>query len=372
MIRCILVFLLALLCGAEPMPQPLSLNAPSKVEAYRQVRVNAVGNIAGAALVWDVSPEDKADMEEMPGGKMVFTAPPGVYRIKCRAIRLKDGAATADCARATVEISPPPGNAPPAPGPVVPPRGGKADPAAATTRLSVGNSGCTATIMFPRRPDGKWDVLTASHCTGEKGGKGKIRLKDGRSLNVTVAARSRTPDITWLVTDDSSLDDLPYAILAGSAPEPGTKIWHNGYGVDKPGNREEGAVVSGPGSDGMLTMRLSVSSGDSGGGIFRVDNGELVSCVCCTSAMARFGEMHGGSCVAAAKLRPKSSADDTLASSRPVHFLPPPRRPVLPPLRPRVLPQLRPRLWRPAASQAQLVADAATVAIRCLTSPLRW
>lgn len=370
--RCIMVFCLALLMGPEPMPTPLKLTGPDKVEAYRQVRMTATGDLVGAALVWDVSPEENADIQELPGGQMVFTGPPGTYRVKVRAIRLKDGTTTADCARSVVEIAPPKGAAPPTTPPVLPPRTPKLDPAAATTRLRVGSSGCTATIMHPRRPDGKWDVLTASHCTGEPGGKGTITLKDGRKLAVTVTVRSRGPDITWMATDDASLDDLPSAVLAATAPAPGTKIWHNGYGIDKPGNREEGVVVSGPGDNGMLTMRLSVSSGDSGGGIFRVDNGELVSAVCCTSSMARIGTMHGGSSVAAAKLRPKSTAEGThdLIEVQRIIVLPPRPRP-RPWWRPRPYSAL-PRQWR---GIARIVADARAAAratADLMTSPLRW
>jgi hypothetical protein len=53
-----------------------------------------------------------------------------------------------------------------------------------------------------------------------------------------------------------------------------------GYGVDKPGNKETGHMVSGPDGNGQLRMNLSVSSGDSGSGTIRADTGELVAVVC--------------------------------------------------------------------------------------------
>jgi len=179
-----------------------------------------------------------------------------------------------------------------------------ANPEAATGQLRFGNAGCTATVMYPRRSDGRWEILTAAHCTGGVGSKGSIKLKDGRTIAVTVAVRDQKCDVSWLVTDDATLTELPYAKLAVGDPAVGVSIWHMGYGVDKPGNKETGAVVRGPDSKGQLEMTLSVSSGDSGSGIFRSDNGELIAVVCCTSSMGRPGSMWGGSATSAARLRP--------------------------------------------------------------------
>jgi hypothetical protein len=117
--------------------------------------------------------------------------------------------------------------------------------------------------------------------------------------------------VAWCVTDDE-IADLPYALIAAKNPEPGTAIWHMGYGVDKPGNREDGTVDERENAQGQLRMSLSVSSGDSGGGIFRSDTNELISVVCCTSGMGRKVSMWGCSTEIAQKTRPRGAeADET-------------------------------------------------------------
>jgi hypothetical protein len=201
---------------------------------------------------------------------------------------------------------PPPKKKDPEPPPTDPKA--KADPVAATGRIQFGNAGCTATVMWPRRPDGKWDVLTAAHCTSRGvGSRGVLYLKDGRRLGVTVTARATGADISWLVTDDS-IADMPFAVLASADPPSGTRVWHMGYGVDNPGNREEGEVL-GRTSEGQMAMRLSVSSGDSGSGVFRADTGELIATVCCTTGLAQRVTMYGGSAETAARLRPRGTSD---------------------------------------------------------------
>jgi len=136
-----------------------------------------------------------------------------------------------------------------------------------------------------------------------------MTLKDGRSLGLRVVAHHRTPDVAWCVTDEE-IADLPYALIAAKNPEPGTPIWHMGYGVDRPGNREDGVIAEGENAQGQLRMILSVSSGDSGGGIFRADTNELVSVVCCTSGMGRRVSMWGCSAEVAQKTRPKATDDE--------------------------------------------------------------
>jgi hypothetical protein len=164
-------------------------------------------------------------------------------------------------------------------------------------------------VIGPRRPDGRWDVLTAAHCVSGVGQRGTLTLKDGRTLGLRVVAHHRTPDVAWCVTEEE-VADLPYALIAAKNPEPGTPIWHMGYGVDRPGNREDGTVVEGENGQGQLRMSLSVSSGDSGGGIFRSDTNELVSVVCCTSGMGRRVSMWGCSAEVAQRTRPKGTDDD--------------------------------------------------------------
>lgn len=289
----LLLFLLS-----APAWGQLKITGEAKVKANRMVRLTATGMAEGAALVWDVSDEDRCDVEES-GNRLLLVAPPGTYKVKVRALTVKDGKTAAETARVTVVVE---AEQPPVPPP--PPKKA-ADPVQATCKLRFGNSGCTATVVAPRRADGRWEALTASHCTGEVGSKGRITLKDGRSFTVTVVARNRSADLSWLVTDEAP-EDMPHALLATSNPTAGVKVWHQGYGVDRPGNRESGNVQGGPSATGQLAFKLSVSSGDSGGGIFREDTGELVAAVCCTTGMGRQVTMFGGSCTTAIAMRPKS------------------------------------------------------------------
>jgi hypothetical protein len=211
---------------------------------------------------------------------------------------------------------PPQPPAPPKPEPK-PPEGGKFDPVNALGRIRFGNAGCTATVIGPRRPDGRWDVLTAAHCVSGVGARGTMTLKDGRSLGLRVVAHHRTPDVAWCVTDDV-IADLPYALIAPKNPEPGTAIWHMGYGVDKPGNREDGTVAQAENGQGQLRMILSVSSGDSGGGIFRADTNELVSVVCCTSGMAQKVSMWGASTDVIRRTRPTTADAEEVWMPHPI------------------------------------------------------
>lgn len=95
-----------------------------KIDQHKIVRLRAAGDVAGAALIWDVSDEEKIDSEDQPKtGRFLFAAPPGTYRVKLRAIRIdKEGLPIVETARATVVIGdgkPIPPNPPP--GPPTPP-----------------------------------------------------------------------------------------------------------------------------------------------------------------------------------------------------------------------------------------------------------
>jgi hypothetical protein len=67
--------------------------------------------------------------------------------------------------------------------------------AAALGRIQFGNAGCTATIIGPRRADGRYDVLTASHCVSTIGQHGTMRLLDGRTVGLLVQAIDRTSTV---------------------------------------------------------------------------------------------------------------------------------------------------------------------------------
>jgi len=104
----------------------------------------------------------------------------------------------------------------------------------------------------------------------------------------------KTSDHAWGATDASDAN-YPHALLADATPPVGTKIWHAGYGVDVPANREDGTITAGRDSNGQIRMRLSVSSGDSGGGIVIDSNGRVVSNVCCTSGRGQMADVWGAS-----------------------------------------------------------------------------
>jgi hypothetical protein len=282
----------------------------TKITPHRMAILSPKGTPDGAGVDWDVSPDDKAHVEQR-GKELFIVAPPGKYRVTLRSITVEMG--VVQIARCKVEVEfegstptlppipipVPPTPTPPTPAP--PKDGEKANPAKALGRLRVGSAGCTATVIGPRRPDGRWDILTASHCL-DSARTGTVTMQDGKVYRVTKTAQDAKADICWLVTDDV-IETLPFALLAKETPKADVAVWHSGYGVDRPGNREEGTVL---GVDGLqLRINLNVSSGDSGGGIFRTDTGELVACVCCTRSRAAKTTMWGGHSVRALEMRPR-------------------------------------------------------------------
>jgi hypothetical protein len=266
-----------------------------RVRVGRLARIEAV---SASPVRW-INLHDDLDLIPDSSGKyaMLLGVKAGQYKIAAYT-GSKDGPSEPVYCIIIVEA----GAAPPAPKPNV-------DQArAATVRIRFGNAGCTATIIGPRRADGKWDLLTAAHCMRSAGAKGTVMLADGSSLAVVAMQRSTSADLAWLVTESADRDELPFAMLDSADAPPGTVIWHCGFGIDKPGNKETGRVLDGPDANGQLRMELSVSSGDSGSGIFRSDNGQLVAVVCCTSGMARVANVWGGAASAALRLRPSAKA----------------------------------------------------------------
>lgn len=306
--------IVALVCTAlAARAEPVRIAGETKYPPHALVRLKADGVDPKAALLWRVYPGTGVQRASSPRGVLEFAAPPGAYEVELLAITGGEGGAlSVEEARVAVEIAAcgPKPDPRPDPKPDPKPDGTKPDAAAALGKVRFGNAGCTATVIGPRRPDGKWDVLTAAHCVTGEGQRGTMALKDGRNLAITVVAHHKTPDVCWCVTDEA-VEKMPFAVIAEKNPEVGTAVWHMGYGVDRPGNREDGSISEAENGDGQLRMTLSVSSGDSGGGIFRADTNELVSVVCCTSGMARKVSMWGGSAESARRTRPKvATAED--------------------------------------------------------------
>lgn len=174
----------------------------------------------------------------------------------------------------------PPPELPPPPRPAP-----RVDAVQATARYSSGGVGCTCTILGPTPRKGYVAVLTANHCVGRVGRTFVVTLKDGRRFEAICIAVDREADCALGVikTDDV----LPYAKIAATDPEPGTKLWQAGYGVGKPEKRYDGSVEKVGAA--QTQMRIRFFSGDSGGGIFRDDTNELVSVVCCTNGPQGWG-----------------------------------------------------------------------------------
>lgn len=182
----------------------------------------------------------------------------------------------------------PPDAAPITPAPAQP------DPLGAIIRISRPGTGCSATIIGPKRIDGRYWVLSAAHCCRETGERWTGRLRDGRTVGLVVVSIDREPDVAWMLTDVDG-HGYPFALLADSTPPVGTRVWHAGYGVDKPANREDGAVTGAENAEGQVEYRLSVSSGDSGGGIIMDGAGRVLSPVCCTTAPGQVARVWGAS-----------------------------------------------------------------------------
>lgn len=301
----------------------LRVAGPSTAPRDGLVELEAQGAPEGGAVLWDVFPEGRAKVKE-GGNWLVLNGPPGEYSIRAMAIAVKDGKVSITRARHTLRIEggcPEPKPLPPGPQPqpppnplppVKPPPEDSAPEGAATVQKAIGKirfgtSGCTATVIHPRRPDGRWDVLTAAHCLPAGAAKGTMTLRDGRSFAVSVASRHVTPDLAWLVAETK--DALPSARLAQKDPAPGTKVFHWGFGTDQPGNQEHGTLQQARNGQGQLQFWLSVSPGDSGGSIIDAQTGEVLASVCCTAGLARPAQMWGGSAALAGTLRGQRASD---------------------------------------------------------------
>lgn len=188
-----------------------------------------------------------------------------------------------------------------------PEEGPTLDPTEAIGKIQFGNAGCTANVIGPRRKDGRYDVLTAAHCINSVGQRGTMELRNGKRFGVSVVVFDRRCDCCWLVTDGTQ-GSLPFVFLAAQTPDVGSAVFHAGFGIDKPGNREDGTLRAGPNSDGQCEFSISVSPGDSGGAIVHAATGRVISPVCCTTSLGARGRVWGASPECCAKLRPKAGA----------------------------------------------------------------
>lgn len=175
-------------------------------------------------------------------------------------------------------------------------------------RIQTGSSGCTGALVGPRRVDRRYNLLTAAHCVDRVGQRGTYFAQDGSRLTFEVVGINRKADACWCLTDPTD-KHYPFAELADEEPEQGTPVWHAGYGIDRPGNREDGTVVTPLLADGKTHFYLSVSSGDSGGAIVHAKTGKILSVVCCSDAAGRKGNVYGAGVTAIRQLRDQHMHD---------------------------------------------------------------
>jgi len=199
---------------------------------------------------------------------------------------------------------------------------------AAIGRLSMGRSGCTGTIIGPvRRSDRSVMVLTAAHCI-KLGEQARMRLRDGREFKLKCVARDADSDAAWLKGDRPD-GKVPFAMLADGPAPAGSKVWHCGFGVHVPGNVERGEVVNEGAPRAQVAYRLSVSPGDSGGGIILDRTSRVLSPVCCTTRLSSVGTVYGASPAACrALLEGAQVAADPLSTVHPIQELPHPDWPL--------------------------------------------
>jgi len=111
--------------AAAALGADVKVSGDTKVDAGKMARLK-VDAPAEKAVIWDVFPEGRADVEELDGGRLLLTGPAGTYTVKARVIGFDGKKATVDTGRATVVIGtpapePPPVPPGPDPGPTPPP-----------------------------------------------------------------------------------------------------------------------------------------------------------------------------------------------------------------------------------------------------------
>lgn len=170
--------------------------------------------------------------------------------------------------------------------------------------LDMGRSRCTATIIGPvYSTDSAINILSAAHCI-KVGQAATLTMKNGTVLKCRCIAADSLCDFAWLQAPRPS-GNCPYLLLADQIPTPGDEVWHHGYGIDKPNNRESGTLATCSDRSSQWKYRLSVSPGDSGGAIMHARSGRVLSPVCCTSRLSGVGDVYGANPLKAAEMRPE-------------------------------------------------------------------
>lgn len=178
----------------------------------------------------------------------------------------------------------------PPPPPAPPPPTSK--PLEAIGRLVMQGGYCSATVVSAPDKDGRQVLLSAAHCAKAVGDVYNFFPRSGSMVPVRVLSINREADACLLETD-SLRSPLPYLLVAAETPAEGSKVFHAGFGIDNPGNVETGTILQRDTGAGQVMFSLSVSPGDSGGGICLDSSGAVVSPVCCTTRLAARGQVFG-------------------------------------------------------------------------------
>jgi hypothetical protein len=161
----------------------------------------------------------------------------------------------------------------------------------------------TGTVIGPRRKGGKWDILTAAHCTLGPGTACEVTLSGGKRVACRVTGFSPLDraDVAWLTTDAADLGDLPHALLGDREPKAGDAVWHRGLSQTNKGALRQGRFTGRRGSHGSACLSIDCWKGDSGCAFFCERTGRVMATL--TGGNPTLGEI-GPTCVAAAAFRP--------------------------------------------------------------------
>ena len=164
------------------------IQGETNVNQYKLVQLSVANAPQDAAVLWDIYPEEPVDIKELSDGTLIFTGPPGVYKIKMRLISGRQ----VDTFRSVVTIK----GVPPTPGPNPGPTPGPAPgPAPGPT---------PGPTPVPVLPDGKYK-LAAKAVEWAKSVNSFNRVSEAAALGgafsgcTAAVAAGTVPDLTGLL-----------------------------------------------------------------------------------------------------------------------------------------------------------------------------
>lgn len=129
-----------------------------------------------------------------------------------------------------------------------------------------GSGNCSITVIGPRASDGYYYALFSRHCCRSRTTGFSVTVAHLKDHPAEIYARWADADIALIRF--KSDQDVPHALLSSSPPQKGDKVWHKGYGVNRPGNIESGKVLSVGSVSNAMSHTVLLSGGDSGSGLF--------------------------------------------------------------------------------------------------------